>query len=157
MGVRGAAIATVIRQAAAVIFILIYYMSSRSIFQFKLESFKPDFKVIWETVRIGFPSFLMATIDSFIILLFNRAIMKYGNDTYIAITGTGIRIIDLTLMPMIGITQGFSTIAGFNYGAKLYKRVKKILWETVLWNTVLSIAVFLTLMIFPRQLLGFQQ
>lgn len=155
MGVRGAAIATVISQAAAVIFILIYYMSSRSIFNFKLESFKPDFKVIWETVRIGFPSFLMATIDSFIILLFNRAIMKYGNDTYIAITGTGIRIIDLTLMPMIGITQGFSTIAGFNYGAKLYKRVKKILWETVLWNTVLSIAVFLTLMIFPRQLLGF--
>ncbi len=155
MGVRGAAIATVISQAVAVIFILIYFMSSRSIFHFKLESFKPDFKVIFETLKIGFPSFLMATIDSFIILLFNRAIMKYGNDTYIAITGTGIRIIDLTLMPMIGITQGFSTIAGFNYGAKLYARVKKILWETVLWNTLLSTAVFLVLMILPGQLLGF--
>ena len=155
MGVRGAAIATVISQAVAVIFILIYFMSSRSIFHFKLESFKLDFKVIFETLKIGFPSFLMATIDSFIILLFNRAIMKYGNDTYIAITGTGIRIIDLTLMPMIGITQGFSTIAGFNYGAKLYARVKKILWETVLWNTLLSTVVFLVLMILPGQLLGF--
>jgi Na+-driven multidrug efflux pump len=56
---------------------------------------------------------------------------------------------------MIGITQGFSTIAGFNYGAKLYARVKKILWETVLWNTLLSTVVFLVLMILPGQLLGF--
>jgi len=106
-------------------------------------------------LKIGIPSFLMATIDSFIILLFNRAIMKYGSDTYIAIVGIGIRIIDLTVMPIIGITQGFSTIVGFNYGAKLFTRVKKILWETVLWTTVISTVVFLVLMIFPRQLLGF--
>ena len=155
MGVSGAAIATVISQSAAVIYILFYFMSSKSIFHFKLLSFKPDFKVIGETLKIGIPSFLMATIDSFIILLFNRAIMKYGSDTYIAIVGIGIRIIDLTVMPIIGITQGFSTIVGFNYGAKLFTRVKKILWETVLWTTVISTVVFLVLMIFPRQLLGF--
>jgi putative MATE family efflux protein len=155
MGVRGAAIATVISQAVAVIYIISYFMSNRSIFHFKIADFKIDFKRFGEILKIGAPSFLMATIDSIVILLFNRAIIKYGSDTYIAVVGIGIRIIDLTLMPAIGITQGFSTIAGFNYGAKLYNRVKKIFWESVIWNTVIGIIVFLVLMIFPRQLLGF--
>lgn len=155
MGVRGAAIATVISQAVAVIYIISYFMSSRSIFHFKFANFKIDFKMFGEILKIGAPSFLMATIDSIVILLFNKAIIKYGSDTYIAVVGIGIRIIDLTLMPSIGITQGFSTIAGFNYGAKLYNRVKKVFWEAVTWNTVIGITVFLVLMIFPRQLLGF--
>jgi len=154
MGVRGAAIATVISQGVAVIYILLYFRLGRSIFRFNFRDFKIDWKIVWETLKIGAPSFLMATIDSFIILLFNRAILKYGSDMYIAIVGIGIRLIDLTLMPIIGITQGFSTIVGFNYGAKLYNRVKRILGETILWNTVFSTFVFLTLMIFPRQLLG---
>ncbi|MBM3707965.1 MAG: MATE family efflux transporter [Actinobacteria bacterium] len=155
MGVKGAAIATVISQTIAVLYILVFFVSGRSIFRFKVSNFKINPKLVWETIKIGAPSFLMATIDSFIILLFNRAVLKYGNDMYIAVVGIGIRIIDLTLMPLIGITQGFSTIVGFNYGAKLYNRVKKILWETALWNTIISTAVFLILMIFPTQLIGF--
>ncbi|MCL5071012.1 MAG: MATE family efflux transporter, partial [Actinobacteria bacterium] len=155
MGVRGAAIATVISQTVTVIYILFYFRFGKSIFRFTLSDFKIKLKITWEILRIGAPSFIMATVDSFIILLFNRAIMKYGSDTYIAIVGIGIRLIDLTLMPIIGITQGFSTIVSFNYGAKLYTRVKKILGETLLWNTVFSSIVFLVLMLFPGQLLGF--
>ena len=155
MGVKGAAIATVISQAVAVIYIISYFMSSWSIFHFKTADFKIDFIRFGEILKIGIPSFLMATIDSIVILLFNRAIIKYGSDVYIAVVGIGLRIIDLTLMPIIGITQGFSTIAGFNYGAKLYSRVKKIFWESVIWNIMIGIIVFLLLMIFPRQLLGF--
>lgn len=153
-GVRGAAIATIISQFAAVIAILLYFRFGKSIFRLRFSDFKIDFKIMWDILRIGTPSFLMATIDSFIILLFNRAIVKYGSDEYIAIVGMGLRLIDLTLMPVIGLTQGFSTIVGFNYGAKSYVRVKKILAETTLWNTVFSVIVFLVLMIFPRQLLG---
>jgi len=155
MGVRGAAIATVISQAVTAFFIILYFRLGNSIFRFRVSDFKLDLKIMWETIRIGTPSFIMATIDSFIILLFNRAIMKYGSDAYIAIVGIGIRLIDLTLMPIIGLTQGFSTIVSFNYGAKLYGRVKKILAETIIWNTVFSTIVFLILMIFPAQLLGF--
>jgi putative MATE family efflux protein len=155
MGVRGAAIATVISQAVTVIFIILYFRFGNSIFRFRIADFKIDLKIIWDTIKIGTPSFIMATIDSFVILLFNRAIMKYGSDTYIAIVGIGIRLINLTLMPIIGLTQGFSTIVSFNYGAKLYGRVKKILAETIIWNTVFSTIVFLVLMIFPAQLLGF--
>jgi putative MATE family efflux protein len=154
MGVRGAAIATIISQVVTAVFILIYFRRGNSIFKFKVTDFKPDFKIMLDIMKIGTPSFLMATIDSLMILLFNRAVIKYGNDDYIAIVGIGIRMIDLLLMPVIGLTQGFSTVVGFNYGAKLYTRVKKILGETIIWNTVFTTAVFLILMIFPRQLLG---
>jgi len=153
-GVKGAAIATVISQTITVIFILLYFRFGKSIFKFKVADFKINLKIIWDILRIGAPSFLMATIDSLIILLFNKAILKYGSDDYIAIVGIGIRIIDLTLMPMIGLTQGFSTIVGFNYGAKKYLRVKKILFETIVFNTIFSVIVFLVLMIFPKQLLS---
>jgi putative MATE family efflux protein len=155
MGVTGAAIATVISQLATIIFIGIYFISGKSIYKFKSTDFKFNKKIDWEILKLGAPSFLMATIDSIVILLFNRGIMKYGDDTYIAVVGIGIRLIDLTLMPIFGITQGFSTIVGFNYGARLFKRVKRILGEAVLWTTIIAILVFLVLMIFTEQLLGF--
>ncbi len=154
MGVRGAAIATIISQLITVIYIIVYFFSGKSIFKLRKDSFRIDKKIEWEILKVGAPSFLMATIDSFIILLFNRGILKYGDDTYIAIVGIGIRLVDLTLMPMIGITHGFSTLVGFNYGARSFIRVKKIFGETIIWNTAIALIVFLVLMIFPRQLLG---
>ena len=155
MGVRGAAIATIISQFVSVVYILIYFFSGKSIYKFVFENFKIKFSTSIEILKIGFPSFLMATIDSVIFIVFNRAIMKYGSDIYIAIVGIGIRIIDLTIMPVIGITQGLSTIVSFNYGAKLYKRVKKVLGEAVIWTTVISSLAFILLMFFPRFLLRF--
>jgi Na+-driven multidrug efflux pump len=81
--------------------------------------------------------------------VFNRAILHYGNDTYIAIAGITIRILDLITKPIVGISYGFSTIASFNYGAKLFKRVKKILGEAILWTTVIALSGFAATMFFP--------
>ncbi len=112
--------------------------------------FKPDIPVAKEILKIGFPSFLMGIVDSVIFILFNRAILKYGNDMYIAIMGIAIRIMDVTIMPIIRIAQGFSTIAGFNYGAKKYDRVKFILLESILWATVISAISFILIFGFPK-------
>ena len=96
----------------------------------------------------------MAIMDAVIFLLFNRAILHYGSDLYIAITGITIRIIDLIVMPIIGMAHGFSTIASFNYGAKSFDRVKKVLGEAVLWTTIIGTIGFIATMFFPEQLLG---
>jgi Na+-driven multidrug efflux pump len=114
--------------------------------------FRPDFKLMKNILTIGFPSFLTAIIDSVIFLVFNRAILYYGNDTYIAIAGITIRMLDLITKPIVGISYGFSTIAGFNYGAKLFKRVKSILREAILWTTVIAMSGFIATMFFPRWL-----
>jgi len=154
MGVKGAAIATVISQIFSTTYILLYFMFGKSIFKLNLKMFKPDTPIIKEIIKIGFPSFLMGIIDSVIFILFNRAILKYGNDLYIAIMGIAVRIMDVTIMPIIGITQGFSTIISFNYGAKKYDRVKFILRESFLWTTIISAISFILIFGFPRLMLG---
>ncbi len=154
MGVRGAAIATIISQIVVSIYIIIYFMSGRSIFSFKLKIFKLKGKVIKNILVIGFPSFLMASMDSIIFIVFNRAVLYYGSDLYIAVVGIGIRIFDLTFMPVLGISHGFSTIVSFNYGAKLYSRVKKVFSEAVVWTTVIASVAFIILMFFPGVLLS---
>jgi len=154
MGIKGVAIATIISQIASCVYIIFYFMSGESIFHFSPAMFKIKKDLIKNILLIGFPSFLMAVIDSVIFLIFNRAILYYGNDLYIAISGITIRIIDFTLMPIIGIAQGFSTIIGFNYGAKLYPRVKKVLKEAIAWTTAIASVGFIIIMFFPKPLLS---
>ena len=153
MGVKGVALATIISQFVSVCYIILYFYFGKSIFRPKIGMFKLDWKIIKNILIIGFPSFLMAIIDSVIFLVFNRAILYYGNDNYIAIAGITIRIVDLIVMPIIGISYGFSTIASFNYGAKLYDRVKKVLGEAVIWTASIASIGFIAMMFFPKYLL----
>ena len=152
MGVRGAAIATIISQTATVLHIMLYFYLGKSILRPGRKVLRPDPRMMRHILTIGFPSFLTAIIDSIIFLVFNRAILYYGNDTYIAIAGITIRILDIVTKPIVGISYGFSTIAGFNYGAGLFKRVRIILREAVLWTSIIAFSGFIAAMIFPRWL-----
>jgi len=150
MGIKGAAIATVISQALSTIYIIFYILFGKSIFNINIAVLKLRFPLVREILTLGFPSFLRSTMASFIILIFNRLLSFYGGDLYIAIMGIGLRLLSLVQMPLIGITQGFSTIVGFNYGARLYPRVKKVLGIAAVWTIVIAGAGFLVMMIFPR-------
>jgi len=153
MGVKGAAIATVISQIFSTLFIIFYFLFGKSNFKFYLRMFYLKNYIVKEILKIGFPSFLVSIVDSVIFILFNKSIMKYGNDIYIAIMGISIRVMDITIMPIIGITQGFSTITGFNYGAQNYTRVKLILKESIIWTTIISALSFLLIFGFPNLML----
>ncbi|MCJ7666437.1 MAG: MATE family efflux transporter, partial [Actinobacteria bacterium] len=154
MGVRGAAIATVISQISSLVYIIIYFRSRSSIYHFKREVFRPSKPVIREILAIGFPSFLMEILFSIIFLIFIKIVRIYGGDTYIAITGIWIRIVDMVLMPIIGISHGFATIVGFNYGARKYGRVKGILKEGLIWTTAIALIGFIIMEAFPQFLIS---
>ncbi len=154
MGVKGVALATIISQLTSCIYIVFYAFYGKGIFRPGASMLKPRVRMMKDILYIGFPSFLMAMIDSLIFLIYNRAILYYGNDLYIAIAGITIRIIDLAVMPILGISYGFSTIASFNYGAKLYARVKRVFNEAILWTTIIATIGFIATMFFPRYLLG---
>ena len=153
MGVKGAAIATIISQAVNMIFIIFYFNLSKSVFRFNFKIFKLDFKLILEILKIGFPSFLMSMADSIIFILFNRAIMQYGSDLHIAIVSIAMRVMDIAMMPIIGIAQAFSTITGFNYGANNFIRVKQVLKEAFIWTTIISALSFILIFGFPELLM----
>ena len=153
-GVQGAAIATVISHIAATVYILAFFKSRSSIFDLKLRMFKINKSISREILSIGTPSFLMETIGCLMFMLFIRVVRQYGGDVYITIIGIGIRIIDLIFMPILGISQGFAPLVGFNYGAKLYSRVKRVLKEAFIWSFFITLIGFTIMVIFPESLIG---
>lgn len=154
LGVRGAAIATVISQIISSIYVIIYILSRKSIFKLNFRILKPQYSILKEILSIGLPSFLMQIIASIITLIFNRSILHYGNDLYIAVMGISLRIINLIQLPIIGITQGFSTIVSFNYGARQYTRIKEVLKEAFILTLTVAGIGFIVMMFFPGLLLS---
>jgi len=154
MGVRGAAIATVISQIASMVFVVFFFRSRSSVYHFNRNSMKPDISMIREILAIGFPSFMLEIAGSILFTVFLRVVRHYGGDQYLTITGIGIRIVDLIFMPLLGIGQGFSPIAGFNYGAELYQRVKTVLKESLIWTSAIAFIGFISMVAFPRALIG---
>jgi putative MATE family efflux protein len=153
-GVKGAAIATVISHIASSVYIFAFFISRNSIFNIKLKMFKINKFISRRILIIGIPSFLMEIVGCVMFLLFIRFVRQYGGDVYITITGIGIRIIDLIFMPILGISQGLSPLIGFNYGAKLYPRVKKVLGEAFIWTSVVTVIGFIIMVIFPESLIS---
>jgi len=154
MGVKGAAIATIISQLISAVFVISFFASSKSIYKLHFKSFKPDALISKEILSIGLPSFGMQAAGSAVFLFFNRSILHYGNDMYLAILGIGLRILNFIEMPIIGIAQGFSTLASFNFGAKHYERIKKVFKEAVLWSVIIAGTGFILLMAIPGRILG---
>ena len=153
-GVKGAAIATVISHIASATYIFIFFMSKNSIFHLKFNVFGINKSISGEILKLGTPSFLMEIVVSVVFLLFVKSVSKYGGDVYLSVTGIGMRVIDLIFMPLIGISQGFSPIVGFNYGAKLYARVKKVLKEALIWTVFIASLGFIIVMAFPDVLIS---
>jgi putative MATE family efflux protein len=149
LGVRGAAIGTVLSQFASTIYIITYFMSRKSIFRLNFSMFKVKLNIMKEMLGVGIPSFIRQAAGGIIILVFNKVLAFYGSDLYIAIMGIGLRLLSLIQMPLLGLTQGFSTIVSFNYGAKLYGRVKKVLNLAIIWTVIIAGFGFIIMMAFP--------
>ncbi|MDD5659032.1 MAG: MATE family efflux transporter [Actinomycetota bacterium] len=154
MGVKGAAIATIISQVISAVYVISFFISSKSIYKLYLKSFKPDFILLKEIFAIGFPSFAMQVAGSAVFLFFNRTVLQYGNDMYVAILGISLRVLNFIEMPIIGIAQGFSTLVSFNFGAGHYERIKLVLKEAFLWTVFVAGTGFILLMSIPGRILN---
>jgi len=154
MGVRGAAIATIISQSISAIYIISFFCSSKSIYKLKPSFFRLNPALSKEIMAVGFPSFALQIVGSAIFLIFNRSILHYGNNMYVAMMGIGLRVLNFIEMPIIGIAQGCSTLISFNYGAKKYERIKIVFKEAVLWTIAIAGFGFILLMVLPEQILG---
>lgn len=154
MGIRGAAIATVLSQGIGVLYITRYFLSGKSTFTFSLSNLKPDLKIITEVLAIGAAPFARNVSSSLMVIILNNLLAFYGGDTAIAVFGIINRLLMFTLMPMFGIIQGLQPIVGFNYGARNFERVRESVKLAILITTGMSIAGFLVLYLFPEQLFG---
>lgn len=160
MGIRGAAIATVLAQTVSLIWELRILADKREILHFEHGRILTyDSKIAKESIKIGLSPFLMNMASCFVVLLINTQLRKYGdqldgvnNGGDMAIGAYGIvnRIVFLFVMVVMGFNQGMQPIAGYNYGAGKYDRVLKVFWQTVLWATITTTLGFVVGVFIPE-------
>ncbi len=134
LGIKGAAIATIISQIIAFLYIFFQSKSVHSALKIHFNDFKMSIPIIKETIAIGFPSFLRNSVGAFITIIIMNLIRKYAiNDIelYQSIYSTINRILTFIFMPSFGIVQGLAPIVGFSYGAKNYKRLHEVIIYTM--------------------------
>lgn len=153
-GIKGAAIATVIAQVFALIWMVKLFSNKNEFIHFERSKLKFNPRIAKESLAIGLSPFLMNVAACFVVILINQQLKKYGGDLAIGAYGIVNRIAFLFLMVVMGITQGMQPIAGYNYGAKLYPRVKEVLKLSIYIATVVMTLGFLLGEIFPEQMVS---
>jgi putative MATE family efflux protein len=126
-GVRGAALATALSQAAGCALLLTIARRSKRAVRVSPRAFRPSLRSYAEIVRGGLPTLLRQGLMSISVTLLNRAAGSYGDAVIAAISVAG-RVFVIATSTMLGIGQGFQPVCGFNYGAKQYGRVKQAFW-----------------------------
>lgn len=125
MGVKGAALASVISQGVSAFFVMYFLNSKRTYIKIKRKNLKLSKAIIIPVLSLGLASFIMQSTECLIQLTFNRSMVTYGNDYYVALMSILFSIIQLVFMPMQGFSQGAQPIISYNYGANNIERVKK--------------------------------
>jgi putative MATE family efflux protein len=160
-GVQGAAWATIISQAASMIWILSFTMGKKAVIKCKPRTIKPSFTIALQIMSFGSAQFLLQFVMSGVQLLYNTSMGWYGaaalgvaNGGDIALSGMNIggAIMMLILMPIFGINQGAQPILGFNYGAKKFNRVLRAYLGAVAAGTLICTVGFTVAQLFPSQL-----
>ncbi|MGL4344964.1 MAG: MATE family efflux transporter [Cellulosilyticaceae bacterium] len=152
MGVQGAAIATVISQAVGVLLAVLYYKGPKSILKVRRHYLGLDKEIVLPMMAIGMAPFFMQVAASAVSIVANRSLLAYGGDTAIGAMAIINSIVMMILMPIFGINQGAQPIIGYNYGAKLYGRVKQAITYALILGTVFSTIGWLIILAFAEYL-----
>nr|WP_321232969.1 MATE family efflux transporter [uncultured Psychroserpens sp.] len=150
LGMAGAAWATTGSYIVSFLFILWYFLSPNSELKINLSHFKLDRTIVSEIGSLGFVTLARQAVVSVTFLLVNNALFNYGGETSVTAYAIVGRMMMFALFPVFGITQGFIPIAGYNYGAEQYDRVKQVIYTAIKYATILGTIVFIGLMVFPE-------
>lgn len=123
LGVRGAALATVISQFVSAVWVVSFLKSKRSVLHLKIV--RPDKSLILKIAALGIAPFVMQSTESLVTITFNTGLQRYGGDLYVGSMSILMSIMQLIVIPVNGITQGVQPIVSYNYGAGNRLRVKE--------------------------------
>lgn len=154
MGVRGAALATIISQAVSCSWVLSFLFGKNTQLKLKTEHMRINGKLVFPCVALGLSAFIMQSSESVISVCFNSSLLKYGGDIAVGAMTILTSVMQFAMLPMQGIAQGAQPISSYNYGAKNVARVKQtfklllascLIYSTMLWGLI---------MVFPQLFAG---
>jgi len=145
MGIQGAAIATVLCQLMSLCYTLMYFLDQNRFLHIprSLKIFRVDWKVAKDSLAIGLGPFLMNLASCIVVLFINQQLGKWGGDLAIGAYGIVNRVTFLFVMIVFGFNQGMQPIAGYNYGARQYGRVREVYLKTAMWGTIVTVFGFI--------------
>ena len=153
MGVRGAALATVFSQALSAAWVLLFLTGKRAILRLRRENLRLDKGRTVKIVSLGLSGFFVNITNSLVQVVCNATLQYYGGDLYVGVMTIINSIREVFIMPVQGLTNGSQPVAGYNYGARLYSRVRQSIRFSVGATVAYSLLFWLTAMALPEPLI----
>jgi putative MATE family efflux protein len=152
-GMWGAGLATSISYASCGLYILYFFLSSKSELKIIPKNFRLNVNIIKEIFALGGITIIRQGAVSVLMIVLNYSLFKYGSEISIAVFGIINRIMMFVLSPVLGVTQGFLPVAGFNIGAEKNDRVKKTIKTSIYFGTILGTIIFIGIIIFKEEVI----
>jgi putative MATE family efflux protein len=150
LGIRGAALATVLAQSVSAAYVLHYFLGGRSALKLRRAFLPLRVDLVRRIAAIGAPPFVMIVGASMIMAVLNNRLRFYGGDVALSVMGVIFSVQMLVRMPLIGLSQGAQPILSFNYGALHYGRVRQTLKTVLIWATAMVVLASLAVELRPR-------
>ena len=154
LGVRGAAIATVISQAASTVWILFFLFGKKTHLRLRVKNMIPTPRIVLPCLALGLATFVMQSSESVISVCFNSSLLGYGGDVAVGAMTILTSVMQFAMLPMQGVAQGAQPILSYNYGARQADRVKKTYKLLLITCLCYSVTLWALVMLFPQVFVG---
>ena len=154
MGVRGAALATVISQGLSCVWVICFLRGKKTLLRLKRENLLVSPRLILPCVALGLAAFIMQSSESIISVCFNSSLLRYGGDVAVGAMTILSSVMQFAMLPLQGIAQGAQPISSYNYGARNADRVRQTFRLLLRVCLVYSMVLWAGIMLFPRGFAG---
>lgn len=149
MGVRGAAIATIISQAASALWVVQFLRSEKSSIRLRKMNLSLDRFIVGNTMALGISSFIMQSTEGLVAITLNSQLQAYGNNMHIGAMTIILSVMQLIIIPISGFTQGTQPIVSYNFGANKKERVQEALKYIIGVSVFISTVACISAVLFP--------
>lgn len=150
LGVKGAALATVIGQLVSAIWVLKFLFGKKSVLKIRKEYIIPKLKILLPIIALGVSPFIMQATESLVIIIMNNQLLKFGGDLAVGAMTIMSSIMQIIILPLIGLSQGAQPIISYNFGAEKLDRVKKTFKLLIISCLIYSGIMWVLLMTVPQ-------
>lgn len=154
MGIRGAAIATILSQILAVCWQMKLMSNKNELLHLERGNFGLDSKLVKSIIGIGISPFAMNVCACLVVIIINNSLAHYGDDLAVGAYSIGNRVVFMFIMVCMGINQGMQPIAGYNYGARKYDRMMQVFWYAATAATIVMTVGWIIGEFFPEMIVG---